>query len=811
MNRYTLNLLLALAYTSSATGPTCPCECGTSQTTLKTKFETATTQCLSNTVLSNLGISPADRKGASVKFEIQTWPSQQISTLVGGILAKEAMGYQIEWTCGSSGFNALARIANKETDCLIEFWLDTYYPDAVNYINTQQAVVNAGFAGYTGRAGLYIPQYTESLYSALSLTSADFTNFVANSADFWRSHQIPEVIALYASQNDSAIISSLGLTLEYSFTPPWCKPWNSTGIGNNCADVKAEVSAYDRGQLHQVIINRRLNWTVSYWGTAGVQSYVSAKITRTEPIVFKYWEPTKFIASNSLHRLSLPAYTQLCYSNNTNSLEGAGSVDCDYPTISLRKIVSPSVVPSDSKDVYNNFGAFIRRFDIPQAQMDNVLTAIQNSSIDEYDAACNWLNDNTATWQNWIYNSYSPPKEVIWQISSRVKLTIIAFGAIGLIVALACMLFIAAYRADRMIKSSSIMLSLFTLIGFTLVIMTSFFIIDDAPTLAVCTFQVWLPFIGSMIAISSLGAKTYRIYKIFFNTVDNVSFTDCYLLRYIVVPTLVLILILTISTIVTPPEPTQTTITDGDTITIYRHCPDASVAEYVAEALMAISVIGLAKLAYDAREAPEQFNEAKQLGLALYTMILASVIGVPLFQWMKSESNFDEYCLVLGLYLTLTSIITILLLYGYRFLNVIIGDYNRHSGNSSKMAENNASSSNNSALTRSVKRGSFSSKNHSRFKSKSKIDDGRSPGASTTFPMAEIKEIRERSPKESSLNSPEQDFARHLLTEKIGTLTSTINEKDEAISELQKKEKELKETILKLMEEKLKRTNPDAI
>mmetsp|Transcript_18297 Transcript_18297/g.36914 ORF Transcript_18297/g.36914 Transcript_18297/m.36914 type:complete len:179 (+) Transcript_18297:2130-2666(+) len=178
---------------------------------------------------------------------------------------------------------------------------------------------------------------------------------------------------------------------------------------------------------------------------------------------------------------------------------------------------------------------------------------------------------------------------------------------------------------------------------------------------------------------------------------------------------------------------------------------------------------------------------------------------------MKSESNFDEYCLVLGLYLTLTSIITILLLYGYRFLNVIIGDYNRHSGNSSKMAENNASSSNNSALTRSVKRGSFSSKNHSRFKSKSKIDDGRSPGASTTFPMAEIKEIRERSPKESSLNSPEQDFARHLLTEKIGTLTSTINEKDEAISELQKKEKELKETILKLMEEKLKRTNPDAI
>eukprot|EP00466_Bigelowiella_natans_P015291 jgi/Bigna1/138836/aug1.47_g13544 len=485
--------------------------------------------------------------------------------------------------------------------------IDLYQNDVSQYINTDASVIDAGFMGYQGRSGLYVPTYSSDVYKTAlsSLGNADYASFVAESSDFWRSLQIPEVIQLYATQNDTDIVH--GLSERYRFTPPWCNSWNVDGSGSNCADIKAEIETYDKGQLHQVIVNRGLNLTVSYWGISGLETYVSRKLAKNETFIFKYWAPTKFISANSLSRLSLPPYTQMCYSNNTNSLAGDGSVDCDYPQISLRKVASPKVMPSSSSSPYHDFGSFLRRLNILQSEMDDLLQKASNSSLDMYDIACQWIGTKTTTWPNWISNTFQAPEYKDWYVSASNRLGIAILSTI----------------CANIIMGGG-----------------------NNITDSLCTAQLWVPSIGSsemmvyyivlvttsecfVIALGALGAKTYRIYQIFFNQGVH--------------PAALTVLISTFGVI----------------------------------------LLGMTKLAYDAREAPEQFNEAKELAMALYVMIVGGAVGVSLIFWEHSRNEFEVEYLIIAMFLCLVPIIVLITMFGWR-LNVALFGYGENSKHSSR-------------------------------------------------------------------------------------------------------------------------------
>ena len=48
------------------------------------------------------------------------------------------------------------------------------------------------------------------------------------------------------------------------------------------------------------------------------------------PFVFMYWEPSALISEDWLLRVTLPINNPECAANNTFSLDGLGSVDCDF-------------------------------------------------------------------------------------------------------------------------------------------------------------------------------------------------------------------------------------------------------------------------------------------------------------------------------------------------------------------------------------------------------------------------------------------------------------------------------------------------
>mmetsp|Transcript_27646 Transcript_27646/g.43892 ORF Transcript_27646/g.43892 Transcript_27646/m.43892 type:complete len:643 (-) Transcript_27646:752-2680(-) len=393
-----LFLVFGLRVRGQTSGENCPCPCADYQDKKLLPYSQST--CFSDIekLRASLPVYPADGNQAKIRFQFLTWSSQWISSFIVGIITKEILNFKLEWVCASSGNNANARISNGHADACIEFWYETYYAQALEYISQKQTVVDLGDLGYPARAGVYIPTYTSELYLSLPLGSDSFKAYVSRGSMYYEAFTLPEVVALYASQNDTEVIQ--GLTQGYSFTPPWCNPWNSTGFGNNCIDIKGEKEYYDT-ELHQIIFNLKLNMTVSYWGISGMETYTQRKIKRREPVVFKYWIPEPFMSVLDYHRILFPEYSQECHLNNTRALTGSGSVDCDFPGVSLKKLSSKRIVTDDVNSDYFGFKSFMRRVDIPETEMDKLLQEVKNGTYNEYEAACNWLKDSTAWW-NWI-------------------------------------------------------------------------------------------------------------------------------------------------------------------------------------------------------------------------------------------------------------------------------------------------------------------------------------------------------------------------------------------------------------------------
>eukprot|EP00466_Bigelowiella_natans_P017441 jgi/Bigna1/136276/aug1.33_g10984 len=131
---------------------------------------------------------------------------------------------------------------------------------------------------------------------------------------------------------------------------------------------------------------------------------------------------------------------------------------------------------------------------------------------------------------------------------------------------------------------------------------------------------------------SALGVKTYRIYRIFTKTMDNISkLSDVHLIRLFVVPLAVITL------------------------------------------LLATFALVITKLAYDAREAPLQYNEAKELGLSLYTAIISGIVGVALIAWLQGSGEYTALYVTIATLQCIPQVAMLLPLFAARLFYAIGG------------------------------------------------------------------------------------------------------------------------------------------
>eukprot|EP00954_Amorphochlora_amoebiformis_P004798 376777-Amorphochlora_amoeboformis.AAC.2 len=151
--------------------------------------------------------------------------------MIVALIARDVMGYNVKFNCYSSALGGAARLSSGESDVIVEYPLDTFKTEASPFLvlSNDQSVVDAGFAGYTEQSGVYVPVYMAPFYYKNVLAATPrLADMVGKSAAFWTTFQIPEIVSLYASQNDTLFVA--GLTMIANFTPPWCTPWNVDGV-----------------------------------------------------------------------------------------------------------------------------------------------------------------------------------------------------------------------------------------------------------------------------------------------------------------------------------------------------------------------------------------------------------------------------------------------------------------------------------------------------------------------------------------------------------------------------------------------------
>jgi len=145
------------------------------------------------------------------------------------------------------------------------------------------------------------------------------------------------------------------------------------------------------------------------------------------------------------------------------------------------------------------------------------------------------------------------------------------------------------------------------------------------PTLESCSVQIWFSFGGFSISFTSLVAKNWRIWKLYNGPLNkDIVLKDIDLLKYMAFSWIILSVILVVWSSIFMPIP-EIILSPP-----FKVCHYEPVIAYIALSYVGILVLGGVSIALKTRHIPEQFREAKWIGLGIYNFLVFLVITVPL-------------------------------------------------------------------------------------------------------------------------------------------------------------------------------------
>ena len=225
-----------------------------------------------------------------------------------------------------------------------------------------------------------------------------------------------------------------------------------------------------------------------------------------------------------------------------------------------------------------------------------------------------------------------PPKEVdyvAWDDLVAIIMAAVTAALIALCVVLWCIIF--RYRTTPVILMSSPTFIYLQFFGFILGLST-IFLWTGEPTDAQCGLRVWIAPIAFVLVVGPMFAKTYRIWKLFSGKgffAHKIS--DMTVLLYVgAMMVLPLVLALVWSIVEIPSPRLEDDHFDNDKI-VYR-C-DGDTCRAFEGAMIGYCGFLLALgtfFAFRARKAASHFNEARYIGLSIYSISFCGIVGVTL-------------------------------------------------------------------------------------------------------------------------------------------------------------------------------------
>eukprot|EP00462_Mataza_sp_D1_P025605 CAMPEP_0175135722 /NCGR_PEP_ID=MMETSP0087-20121206/8890_1 /TAXON_ID=136419 /ORGANISM="Unknown Unknown, Strain D1" /LENGTH=664 /DNA_ID=CAMNT_0016418423 /DNA_START=84 /DNA_END=2078 /DNA_ORIENTATION=+ len=625
-------------------------------------------RCFSPELLVAQNVTPATTRGdTTINLELHPWASAQLSTIYAAIVLKEALGYKIKFICANGGNGAVTRIGKGgSAHILTELWDSNENHEAMRKALSRREIVSVGELGYDGLAGLFVPSYLEPRYPDVPI-------------DVWTSLKLPQVVSLFAPEDDTQLIAALNLTQQGEpFTPPWCSKWNASGQGNTCIDVKAELPQYEKGMLQQFIMNMKLNLTISFWGLAGLSSYIDAKHKQSRPIMFKFFVPSEFLAKRqeSFKRITLPAYTQTCEATNTFSTQGLGDFMCDFPLNSIVKVVSPRLASSNVEDlVYSDALKFLRAMliDFQTLQTQLLQPLASGGQVADYTdyvtPVCALLRNQTDTWATAIGNAFVWEE---WEMDTHLRNVIIVLFSV---VSLLCCVTAAVYwkhRKHLAFRQASARLSVLILLGFQVGLVASLTFVFPVSQ-AACTLRLLCGMLGVGSSVTIIMLKIHRLDRIFTSTATTCSslcFTTSSSKGSMVLFGKAVVLVAGVALHPGLDISKDVLVSQSPVIrlTTLRYC--GTFFDYWS--ILAVTILIFAQvlyslfLAYKLRNVPNSFSEKHEVVKSLVTFVCVFAVITPLAAYAWQEDSFSLSYFLTSLALCLLPLVNMVQLFAPR-------------------------------------------------------------------------------------------------------------------------------------------------
>jgi hypothetical protein len=187
------------------------------------------------------------------------------------------------------------------------------------------------------------------------------------------------------------------------YTPPQC-------VNNpHCRDIQLFRPDWVQAQFEAMVTNLGLNFTIIYLGNTQAGKMADAAMNQTPALWYSYI-PTKDVSQLDLTPVTWPAHNDAQFSSHPGTVVGS-KIASEMPLQTVKKLVSKRF-----KDRAPDAFELVQRLQISNSQIKELLAAlphisqkIPTTSKELFNAACGWLRNNTATWQNWRPTTYRCP------------------------------------------------------------------------------------------------------------------------------------------------------------------------------------------------------------------------------------------------------------------------------------------------------------------------------------------------------------------------------------------------------------------
>lgn len=252
-----------------------------------------------------------------------------------------------------------------------------------------------------------------------------------------------------------------------------------------------------------------------------------------------------------------------------------------------------------------------------------------------------------------------------------------AFDVLALILSLLIKVLFIYHRKNRLVRKSSPWFSFLVLIGIDM-ILVGFIFYGMTYTTTTCFLYTWLVTLGCGLCLSSIFAKSYRIFRIFKNsaaTALSISDKDLfYVTGVVLVIEIILLSIYSFSSGILGPVVVQST---SDIYYKYRVCLVPSRAIQITftiliHAFNIIILILIAILAFLTRNIDNSYSEARSIAYAVYCTILFQIIFLPLVHTSKNstDSAMTRY-IIIGIIILCTCYLIMIFLFGEKVYKLL--------------------------------------------------------------------------------------------------------------------------------------------